>query len=280
MDLNGFKYHFVDEGAGEPVVMIHGNPTWSFYFRELIKALAPDVRVIAPDHIGCGLSDKPDGRHYNYRLKQRVDDLESFVDFLSLEQDVTLVMHDWGGAIGMTFALRRPERIKRIVVMNSAAFFHPKRKRMPLRLWMIRNMGPVSAAAVLGLNLFAHAAVFMASARGLSGETARGLMAPYNCWKNRIATLKFVQDIPVKNTDPSYPLLEQTDRDLHRLSGIPMLVCWGMKDFVFDSEFLAEWRRRFPEAAVHTFEDAGHYVLEDVPERIIPLVRQFLGTAT
>ena len=82
LDLNGLKYHFLDQGKGEPVVMIHGNPTWSFYFRELVKGLSPKFRTIVPDHIGCGLSDKPDIKRYDYRLKSRVDDLESLIDNL------------------------------------------------------------------------------------------------------------------------------------------------------------------------------------------------------
>ena len=116
----------------------------------------------------------------------------------------------------------------------------------------------------------------MASEQGLSGEVKRGLTAPYNCWKNRIATLKFVQDIPLAEKDPSYRLVRQVDDQLQMLSELPMLICWGEHDFVFDLDYLAEWQRRFPAAEVHRFPEAGHYVLEDVPETIIPLTRDFL----
>ncbi len=276
MDRNGLKYHYIDEGTGEPVIMIHGNPTWSFYFRNLIKALSPQFRTIAPDHIGCGFSDKPDTQTYDFRLKSRVDDLESLADYLHLKKNITLIVHDWGGMIGMIYALRHPERISRIVVMNTSGFFPPGEKRLPLRLRFIRNFSLLAAPLVLGCNLFAYSALYMASRKGLSQEVKSGLISPYNCPKNRIATLAFVQDIPVNPKDPSYSLVKYADENLHKLSGIPMLICWGRHDFVFDSDYLAEWQRRFPHADVHLFSDAGHYVLEDAADEVICCVRKFL----
>ncbi|OQX23786.1 MAG: alpha/beta hydrolase [Desulfobacteraceae bacterium IS3] len=276
MDRNGLKYHYIDEGTGEPVIMIHGNPTWSFYFRNLIKALSPQFRTIAPDHIGCGFSDKPDTQTYDFRLKSRVDDLESLADYLHLKKNITLIVHDWGGMIGMIYALRHPERISRIVVMNTSGFFPPGKKRLPLRLRFIRNLSLLASPLVLGCNLFAYSALYMASRKGLSREVKSGLISPYNCPKNRIATLAFVQDIPVNPKDPSYSLVKYADENLHKLSGIPMLICWGRHDFVFDSDYLAEWQRRFPHADVHLFSDAGHYVLEDAADEVICCVRKFL----
>ena len=116
----------------------------------------------------------------------------------------------------------------------------------------------------------------MASHKGLSGEVKQGLTAPYDSWSNRIATLKFVQDIPLTEKDLSYRIVKQADEQLHVLSKLPMMICWGEHDFVFDTDYLAEWRRRFPAAEVHLFSDAGHYVLEDVPHKIVPLVQDFL----
>jgi haloalkane dehalogenase len=277
MDLMGLKYHYVDEGNGEPVVMVHGNPTWSFYYRELIKSLSGRYRTIAPDHIGCGLSDMPPPSQYNYTLQTRIDDLDQLIGTLTGPQKITLILHDWGGMIGMAYALRHPQKISRLIVLNTAAFLPPDAKKIPLRLHLIRNSGPLAAIAVLGFNLFALGALYMASQRGLAREVKRGLTAPYNCWKNRIATLKFVQDIPLGEKDPSYMLVQQTGEQLHILSKLPMLICWGEHDFVFDSDYLAEWQRRFPNAEVHRFPDAGHYVLEDVPEKIVPLIGRFLG---
>lgn len=277
MDINGLKYHFLDEGAGESVVMIHGNPTWSFYYRNLIIKLSPHFRAIAVDHIGCGLSDKPGTDRYNYILKNRVDDIEAFIDFLELQDKITLILHDWGGMIGIAYALRFPEKISRIVIMNTAAFFPPGKKKLPLRLRLARNIRLLATPAVLGFNLFAYSALYMATYKGLSKDVKSGLTAPYNCWKNRIATLKFVQDIPVSEKDTSYSLVKSTDENLDKLAGIPMLICWGKHDFVFNASYLAEWQRRFPDAEVHTFSNAGHYVLEDEPEKVCMLVKDFLN---
>ena len=256
--------------------MVHGNPTWSFYYRELIEALSGSYRSIAPDHIGCGLSDKPDVSAYDYRLRSRVDDLDKLLNTVIADEKITLVLHDWGGMIGMAYALRHPEKIGRLVVLNTAAFLPPSAKRIPLRLSLIRRSGLLAALAVLGFNAFAKGALYMATEKGLSADVKRGLTAPYNCWENRIATLKFVRDIPLAEKDPSYRLVKQVDDQLRTLSELPMLICWGENDFVFDHDYLAEWQRRFPAAEVHRFPDAGHYVLEDVPEKIIPLTRDFL----
>ena len=275
MDLNGLKYHYLDEGAGDPVIMLHGNPTWSFYYRSLIKKLSPDYRIIVPDHIGCGLSDKPDQKRYDYRLKSRVDDLEVLAEHLNLKQNISLVVHDWGGMIGMAFALRHRKIIDRIVIMNTAAFLPSENKNLPLRLWIVRNIKPLAAVAVLGFNLFSFSALFLASHKGLSKEVRTGLTAPYNSWKNRIATLKFVQDIPVRQKDPSYQMVRDIDNNLHKIKDIPMLICWGEHDFVFDNDYLEQWQRRFPKAKVHTFSNAGHYVLEDAQDQIVAIVGNF-----
>jgi pimeloyl-ACP methyl ester carboxylesterase len=274
--INGLNYHFLDQGSGDPVVMLHGNPTWSFYFRELIKGLSPEFRAIVPDHIGCGLSDKPGIHRYDYRLKSRVDDVEMLLEELGVNQNITLVLHDWGGMIGMAYAVRHPERIHRLVVMNTAAFLIPDGKPLPIRLRLIRNIKPFATLAVLGFNIFAVGALSMASFKGLPGDVKSGLVAPYNSWHNRIATLKFVQDIPVREKDPSYGLVKHVENHLQRLNHVPMLILWGEHDFVFDMDFLLQWRCRFPHAKVETFKDAGHYVLEDAADRIVPMVKNFL----
>src|SRR6187549_3724693 len=108
------RMHYVDEGSGPPLVMVHGNPTWSFYYRRLVEAFRGNYRTIAVDHIGCGLSDKP--QQYNYTLAQRIDDLERLVISLNLEQ-ITMIVHDWGGAIGLGVAERQPQRIARLVIL-------------------------------------------------------------------------------------------------------------------------------------------------------------------
>ncbi|RLB99413.1 MAG: alpha/beta hydrolase [Deltaproteobacteria bacterium] len=276
MDISGFKYHYVDEGAGSPVIMVHGNPTWSFYYRQLIQALSHQYRTIAVDHIGCGLSDKPTQDQYDYTLDCRINDLERFISRLELKDKITLVLHDWGGMIGIAYALRHLDRMDKIILLNTAAFFPPQGRPLPFRLKLIRHIKPFANVAVLGFNAFARSALFMATAKGLSGDVKSGLLAPYNCRQNRIATLKFVEDIPLKPTDPSYDTVKTVQNELHRLRKLPMLICWGMKDFVFTKAYLDEWCHRFPDARVHTFEDAGHYVLEDAAEMVIDRIRKFM----
>jgi len=168
MDIGGHSLHYVDEGRGAPILMLHGNPTWSFYYRHLIKTFSHEYRTIAPDHIGCGLSDKPPSEVYPYTLDQRVSDLETFLSALDLKEKITLVVHDWGGMIGMAWAVNNVHRIARIVVLNTAAFFPPGGKSLPIRLRIIRNAAFFSKPAVLGLNLFARGALWMAVEKPLS----------------------------------------------------------------------------------------------------------------
>jgi cis-3-alkyl-4-acyloxetan-2-one decarboxylase len=276
MPIDGHRYHYVDEGHGPAVLMLHGNPTWSFYYRHLIAALAPEYRVIAPDHIGCGLSDKPGAHAYGYRLEDRAADLETFVDQLMPDTPLTLVVHDWGGMIGMAFALRHLGNIQRLVITNTSGFLPPAGKPIPLRLRLLRNMPSFAGPAVLGLNIFARAALVMAARKRLPRDVRRGLTAPYDRPKNRIATLRFVQDIPLSDGDPSFALVKSVDDQLHRLRHLPMLICWGRHDFVFDLDYFHEWQRRFPDAEAHLFENAGHYLLEDEPLAVTETIQSFL----
>jgi haloalkane dehalogenase len=278
LDNAGLRQHYVDEGEGEPVLMLHGNPTWSFYYRRLIAALRDRFRVIAPDHVGCGLSERPDDQAYPFSLRRRIDDVERLVDMLGIKGGITLVLHDWGGMIGMGFAARRPEMIKRIVLMNTAAFRMPEGKRLPLALKLCRR-GPQSALLVRGLNAFCLGAQLTCVNRGrLSGAERAGYLAPYDSWRARRAVHRFVQDIPLGPSDPSFTELVATERVLPVFRATPMLILWGAKDFVFDDDFLSGWQERFPHAEVQRYADAGHYLLEDAWEDVVPRIRRFLET--
>ena len=273
-DRNGLRLHYLDEGAGAPVVMLHGNPTWSFYYRELVRALRNSHRCIAPDHLGMGLSDKPGDSSYSYCLQSRVDDLEALLDHLQLTENLTLVVHDWGGMIGLAYASRQLDRVKRLIVLNTACGLLPPAKRFPWQLWLTRT--PLGALLVRGANAFVVGTARIGTKRGMTREVRAAYVAPYDSWANRIATLRFVQDIPLRPGDPSYALVDEVQRGLARFAEMPTLICWGEQDIVFDHYFLSQWREAFPHAKVHTFADAGHYVLEDAHERIVPLVREFL----
>ena len=277
---SGHRMHYVDEGPHDaPVVlMLHGNPTWSFYWRRLISALRPSHRVIAPDHIGCGKSDKPGDDTYSYRLAERVEDIEALVEQLGL-RDVTLAVHDWGGMIGMGWAHRHPDLVARLLVLNTAAFPMPSTKRLPASLWLARDT-KAGALLVRGFNAFARGATRLAVTRvRLPKEVRDGLCAPYDSWDHRRAVLRFVQDIPLGEGDPSYSLVREVGEHLHQFNDRPVLICWGDRDFVFDEHFLRVWKSALPDAEVHQFPDCGHYVLEDAPAEIEGLVRRFLGIA-
>ena len=276
LDLEGMRYHYLDEGSGEPLVMVHGNPSWSFYYRRLVSGLSDRYRCIVPDHIGCGLSDKPSDDRYDYHLERRVDDLEALLAHLGLTQDVTLVLHDWGGMIGMAWAARHPEAVRRLVLLNTAAFHLPKTKRVPWQIRLTRT--PLGTVLVRGLNAFSLGAAYMGvTRRPMPREVREAYCAPYDSWKNRIATLRFVEDIPLSETDRGYGLISDVEASLDGLGDRPTLICWGEKDFVFDKHFLAVWEEKLPQAKVRRFPDCGHYVLEDAPEEILEEVTRFLA---
>jgi pimeloyl-ACP methyl ester carboxylesterase len=273
------RLHYLDEGEGETVVLLHGNPTWSIYYRSLVLALRGSFRLIVPDHIGMGLSDKPDDSRYSYRLQSRIDDLEALLEAIAPDRQVTLVLHDWGGMIGMGWGARNAERVRRIVLLNTAAFHMPGRMRLPLMLSVVRDT-PAGPVLVRGFNAFSRIAARVCCTRKpMSPELRDAYCAPYDSWAHRIATLRFVQDIPLQPADPSYALVGSIEESLSRFSKTPVLICWGDRDFVFTPGVLRDWIKRWPHAQVHRFADCGHYVLEDAPLEIEGLVRDFLGQA-
>lgn len=271
LNMDGLRYHYVDEGAGPPLVMVHGNPTWSFYWRKLVIALRGQYRVIAVDHIGCGLSDKP--QDYPYTLARHTSNLARLVERLDL-RGATLLAHDWGGAIGLGAAVQQADRFARFVLFNTGAFPPPY---VPFRIRICRT--PVlGRIALRGLNLFARAAVTMATVRrgGLSAEAAAGLLAPYDSWRNRVAIWRFVRDIPLTRRHPTYQTLVDLEASLSSFVARPVQLIWGLQDWCFTTECLDRFITLFPQAEVHRLDNAGHYVVEDASERIIPLVEDFL----
>lgn len=269
--LDGLRYHYIDEGAGEPLLLVHGNPTWSFYWHGVVSQLRDRYRLIAPDHIGCGLSDKP--QDYPYTLSRHIEDLQALIAALDL-RDITLLAHDWGGAIGLGAAVEEPDRFRRLTLFNTAAF---RSKEIPLRIRVCRTpvFGPL---AVRGANGFARAALRMAVGRGkrLSAEEKQGLLAPYDNWNNRVAIQRFVEDIPLTPEHPSYPRLERIERGLEKLAAKPTMFIWGMQDWCFTPRFLDRFLTFFPNAEVHRLADAGHYVVLDAQDRIPALVDDFI----
>ncbi|MGA1794163.1 MAG: alpha/beta fold hydrolase [Thermoplasmatota archaeon] len=273
---NGLRYHYLDEGKGDVILMLHGNPTWSFYYRELIKEFRKDHRVIVPDLMGCGLSDRPTDEQYEYRYGTRIKDVEEFLKHLGISGGVTLIAHDWGGIIGSGVAARNPELFSRFIMMNTAGFRMPEGKKLPWQLWYAKNFPLLPSIHIRGFNSFVRLATVFGLESKMPPEVKKAYTTPYNSWHNRIAVQRFIQDIALHPKEPSYGDIKITDENLHKLEGSPMLVIWGAKDFIFDMDILKEWRRRFPKAEVEVFEDAGHFVLEDATDRIIARIRKFL----
>ncbi|MFC5825026.1 alpha/beta fold hydrolase [Nonomuraea insulae] len=283
---DGIGQHYLDEGAGAPVLMLHGNPSWSYMWRRLILCLRGEHRCVAPDHIGMGLSDKPGEDRYAYTLASRVDDLDALTEHLIGTQGApahgwTLVMHDWGGPIGMSWARRHPERVARLVVLNTAAFPNPRGSRVrPLLrapFWVLRETR-LGARLFLRHNVFNRLATLppLGVRRRMPGPVRAAFLAPGELPGQRVAVRRFVQDIPLGPGDPAWPVLERTGEALGQFADRPMLIGWGLRDLVFDQVILRRWRERFPAAEVHLFRDAGHYLLEDAHDRLLPAIRAFL----
>lgn len=266
---SGFRQSYLDEGVGPPVVMVHGNPTWSYFYRNLVRTLEAEHRCLVPDHLGCGFSDKPAG--WSYRLADHIGNLERLLRHWQIEE-YDLVVHDWGGPIGLGAALANPERLRRLVILNTAAF---RSSDIPLRINICR-IPFLGELVVRGLNGFAGPAAHMAVSRPLAPAVRRGYLQPYRTWADRIAVSRFVQDIPLKPGHPSYSTLEQIEERLEGLRGKPMKIVWGGRDFCFHPGFYREWTRRFPEADARLLAEAGHYVLEDGGDDVLQEIAVFL----
>lgn len=262
---------YLDEGAGdEAVVMVHGNPTWSFYYRNLTLGLRGRIRCIVPDHLGCGLSDKP--QDFDYTLGEHVKNLRALLDGLKLRK-VHLIVHDWGGPIGLGAALQRPEQLGRVVILNTAAFADTV---VPRRIRLCRVPG-IGEWLVRGLNGFAWPATWMSVTTPLQPAVKRGFLYPYDNWANRIATHRFVVDIPTGEGRASDRALAAIEPKLALLRDHPVRILWGGEDFCFNRHYYDRWRVLLPDADADYIETAGHYVLEDAAAYCLAEIAQFLG---
>lgn len=268
-EIGSHRLAYLDEGQGPVLLMLHGNPSWSYLYRNVVLLLRGRYRCIVPDHLGCGFSDKPQAADYS--LEMHIQNLEALLEDLGIDR-CTLMLHDWGGAIGMGWAVRHPAQVAAIVACNTAAF---SSRRMPRRIAVCRwpLFGPL---ALRGLNAFARAAIFMAVSKKMRPEVAQGFLAPYDSWHNRVALLRFVQDIPMDTGHPSWPTLAAIEAGLPQFAATPILLCWGGADFCFNRHFYEKWRIRFPLAEAYYFAEAGHYLFEDALEEIAPLIQRFL----
>lgn len=276
IEINGYQMHYIEEGEGETLLMIHGNPTWSFYYRRMIDHFKSTYKVIAPDHIGYGFSDKP--TDYSYTLGNQIKNLETFIEKKGLK-NITLIMHDWGGAFAMGYAVRHAENIKRLIFLNTGAFTIPEEinNNKPWQLLMVRT--PILGKLfVQGFNAFSKYAIILAikNKERRTKEVKAGYLAPYDSWNHRVAVLQAVEDIPFKEDAPSHKELKYIEDRLNEFNSVPKIFFWGGEDFVFNDIVLDKWLEFYPDAEVHRFPDAGHYVLEDAYPTIIPEMETFL----
>jgi haloalkane dehalogenase len=265
------KLHYIDEGCGEPLVFLHGNPTWSFFYRNLILDLQDSYRCLALDHLGCGLSDKP--QQARYTLDGHIGRACDWLRGLGLES-FQLVVHDWGGAIGFGVARELQGMVSRIHVLNTAAFpFRP----VPWRIAMCR-IPLLGSYAIRQHNLFARKATELTTVEPLAPAVRDGYLFPYANAASRLAIDAFVKDIPTSPRHRSWATLKAIEESLGAWRERPLQIIWGMQDWCFHSGVLQRWRELLPDAPVHTIEQAGHYLTEDAPEEICTQIRAFART--
>lgn len=263
------KLHYIKEGKGEKTVLVHGNPSWSYLFRHLVKDLkTQNFEAISLDHIGCGLSSKP--QDYPYRLKQHIKNFSALMDKLEAEK-INLIVHDWGGAIALGWAVKNPDKVKRLVITNTAAYLS---QNIPWQIALCKEP-LLNSFIIRRLNGFALPATFMATAKGLSKEAKQGLLFPYDNYKNRVAISNFVEDIPLEGNHPSYKTLSEIEKKLPLLK-CPKLILWGMKDFCFNQSFLNKWKDIYKDAKIEELKQAGHYLFEDEKELVSQKILNFL----
>jgi haloalkane dehalogenase len=272
----GQAIHYVDEGSGPPVVMVHGNPTWSFMFRMLISSL-DGYRRIALDHLGMGLSSRPDSG-YGFRLADRIRDFGAFMSFLGLREPVSLVAHDWGGPIALGWAAENSEKVASLALMNTG-LKAPTGWRLPKRLKLFEGASVMSRLLAVEVNLFLAGLVRMGTLRPLTKAAESGFLAPYSKAVHRKAVGAFIRDIPMSPGHPSLAALRKASESLGEIGGKPVLLAWGLRDFVFGPSFLADFQKLLPKAEVLPLERAGHLLLEDEPQRVLSALRAHLAKA-
>jgi len=254
--------------------MVHGNPTWSFYYRNLVLKLRDRYKVIVPDHIGCGLSDRPSEQTYRYTLRSRIDDLATLLEQRIGSAPFRMVVHDWGGMIGLGMALQEHHRLQQLTILNTSGFLLPDSRKFHGILRFARTA--LGGCLIRHQNAFVRGTLRWGSKTNCITPEIRAMyLAPYDSSANRLAVQRFVQDIPLKPRDESYETALNVDKNLSLIKSVPKQILWGRQDFIFDDAFLNEWKRRCPEAQCHVFENAGHLVLEDANTEICEKVDSF-----
>ena len=260
MDINGQKLHFIDEGQGETIMFVHGTPSWSFDFRNVIKQIKTDFRCIAIDHIGFGLSSKPE--HYDYSTRNHSKTFERFVLEKELE-DITLVVHDFGGPIGLNFAIQYPDKVKQIVVLNSWLWSSQgepdfvkfsKMLKNPLIPFLYRYLN-FSPRFVLPSSFGAHK---------LPKRLLKQYTKPFADKTQRNGALAFAKSL-LDDQD----WFEELWGKRQVISNKPTLFIWGMKDPMIKPYYLDKFQTGFSNSRTVKLETCGHFPQEEQPEVVI-----------
>lgn len=275
---DGVRIHYVDEGPrdGQPVVMLHGNPTWAYLYRRFIEPLAEaGFRAVAHDEMGFGRSDKPE-RESEYTIQRHATHFGELIDELGLD-GVTLVLQDWGGPIGLAWTVDNAARVRRLVLLNTfTGWIPPEMAKVPLPFRLLRARG-IGELLVKRLNVFVRVFVFKGG-KPLDANAKAAYLAPHPTPASRAGVMAYPRLIPWNAGNPTEPLGRHVEENLGGLRGKPVLMCWPMKDPGFGrEEILQAMASRFPGAEVHRFEDASHYIQEDAHERLVPLLVDWLG---
>lgn len=281
LDTDGIRIHYVDEGPrhGEAVVMLHVHPAWSYVYRNFIQGLAQaGHRAIAHDQIGFGRSDKPE-RQEDYTIQRNVEHFGALMDALALDR-VTLVLHDFGGPLGLAWAVENPDRVERLVILNTFAGSIPAGVDRGALLW-IRIMGAPALGELLVKGARLPVRLFLLRMgifhRERIGENERAAyLSPHPTWASRAGLLAYPRLWPFDEHSPTWALAQRIEEGLPKLAGKPALILRGLKDPGYQSGLLTFGAEHFPGAEVHEFEDASHFVQEDAHERIVPLVVDFI----
>lgn len=270
--INGFKMHYVDEGEGEPIVCLHGEPTWGYLYRKFIPSLSKTNRVIVPDHMGFGKSDVP--QDMPYTLAQHIDNLTKLVLELDLE-DLTLVGQDWGGPIMFGFAVNYPDRIKRLVIMNTGIGVYPE----DTKTWVSDLVAKGTYEKILG-NLKKSLPNLLAGGVGketrITETMIRAYTAPFPNKASCKGAMAFPLDIPVGRNHPSASLMHSILERRNLLRDKNKVIIWGLKDPVFPRMILDWWLQTYPGTEVHELPEASHFLQEDAPDKIVKIIQEFL----
>jgi pimeloyl-ACP methyl ester carboxylesterase len=271
--INGFRMHYVDAGQGEPIVCLHGEPTWGYLYRNFIPPLSRTNRVIVPDHMGFGKSDVPKDKPYT--LSQHIDNLTKLVLELDLA-DITLVGQDWGGPIMFGFAVNYPDRVKRLVIMNTGIGVYPE----GTKTWVSDMIEKGTYESTLGnLKKTMPGLLRGGVAKGtkITDTMIRAYTAPFPDKASCRGAMAFPRDIPVGRSHPSAPTMHSIVERRNLLRDKGKVIVWGLQDPVFPRYILDWWLSAYPGTRVHELREASHFLQEDSPDTIVRVIQQFLS---